>query len=123
MGKHIKAIDDFSMAIRYNRQFADAFFRRGNTYRAVRNYRDALRNYNQAIRLDPQNADVYYNTACTYSLLNDPDKALFNLKLALEIKQEHSKLAKADLDFNNIRSHAAFLALMAEFTEPKDGQK
>jgi hypothetical protein len=61
--------------------------------------------------------DAYYNVACVYALAGDADKAVEYLRKAFEdgfIRLYH---LSRDVDFDSIRQHPAFQALIKEYTE------
>ena len=53
MEKYGKAIDDFSVAIHYQKDYADAYYYRGKARQASSSYYDALLDLNKARKLDP----------------------------------------------------------------------
>lgn len=59
---HEEAIKMYTEAIRYDRYYGEAYFRRGKAYIALNksNITEALQDFNKAIELDPKNAEVYY---------------------------------------------------------------
>lgn len=54
------AIESFSQAIATDKNFAEAYQKRGLAYYAFANYPKAEENYNQAILLQPKYAEAYY---------------------------------------------------------------
>ena len=59
---HEEAIKMYTEAIRYDRYYGEAYFRRGKAYMAANktNITEALQDLNKAIELDPKNAEIYY---------------------------------------------------------------
>jgi serine/threonine protein kinase len=64
---------------------ADDHNNRGNTYRKLKRYDDALAEFNRAIQLDPNNIHAYSNRGLTYTELQQYDKALADYNKAIEI--------------------------------------
>ena len=57
--------------------------------------------------------EIYYDLACFESLAEQPEACLVHLGRALELSPEMRPMAAADADFDAVRSHARFLALVA----------
>jgi outer membrane protein OmpA-like peptidoglycan-associated protein len=59
---HEEAIKMYTEAIRLDRYYAEAYFRRGKAYMAANktSVMEALQDFNRAIDLDPKNAELYY---------------------------------------------------------------
>lgn len=55
------AITDYTHAIRFNPQDAEAYYKRGNAHYELGNLDSAIEDYNQAIKQNPNYADAYYN--------------------------------------------------------------
>lgn len=124
-----KAIADFTESIRldpkpsvplssfYHRS-AEVYNNRGKAYAKVKQYDKAIADLNEALRLFPQHTLIYYNLACTYSLRDDPRKVFHFFRKALEgDKRKYLARSKTDPDFENMRSHPHFKALIAEFED------
>ena len=64
-----KAIADFSKAIEYDDEYADAFLNRGICLQSLGNYEWAASNYLDAIIINPNSVIAYYNSGfCWYEL-------------------------------------------------------
>src|SRR5207245_244869 len=53
----------YGVAINLDPRSSDAYFNRGNAFKAKKEYDRAVTDYSQAIRLDPSWADAYFNRA------------------------------------------------------------
>jgi tetratricopeptide (TPR) repeat protein len=58
MEKYEKAIDDFSIALHYDGDYADAYYYRGKARQASGSYYNALLDLNKARKLDPGRSAV-----------------------------------------------------------------
>jgi outer membrane protein OmpA-like peptidoglycan-associated protein len=74
-----EAIKMYTEAIRFDRYYAEAYFRRGMAYRAANKtyVTEALQDFSTAIDLDPKNAEVYYERGLlnAFSLNNENARA------------------------------------------------
>ena len=76
MGEYDQAIGHFTEAISLNPEFPDAYYHRGNAYRAKRDDIRALADYDQTIRLDPLYAEAYLKRGNVHRSRGDFDKAM-----------------------------------------------
>ncbi len=60
------AREAFSQVIKKNPNDAAAYFRRGNSNYALREYQAALKDYSSAIERNPNDADIYYRRGNAY---------------------------------------------------------
>jgi formylglycine-generating enzyme required for sulfatase activity/Flp pilus assembly protein TadD len=92
-GEFDKAIAEYSEAIGFNPEYADAYVNRGIAYFDQGEFDKAIADYTEAIRLNPSDADYYYNRANAWSEKSDHDKAIADytkaLRLALEKKEAY----------------------------------
>ena len=91
LGEHDKAIkfcnkaislspDDWILSLTYNT--------RGEAYRLLKNYRQALDDYNKAIQINSGNASFYQNRGKCYDALGDKEKARADFAKAKELGWE-----------------------------------
>ena len=74
-GVYHRAIDDYTMAIEIDPEYADAFYNRGCSYYEVGLYDRSIADLTRAIEIDP-GADEYYGQRSVVYLFNDqPDLA------------------------------------------------
>jgi adenylate cyclase len=66
----------------------------------------------RANEVDPRAMGVMYNTACIYAKMGDPDRALDLLEKAAESGARNKRYWETDSDFDSIREHPRFKALL-----------
>jgi adenylate cyclase len=66
----------------------------------------------QAMTLAPNDPLVLYNAACNWALLGEPDHALDGLERAIEAGVAVADWIKHDPDFESLRSHERFQAIV-----------
>ena len=75
----------------------------------------AIAAYDKALEIKPDDDATYYNKACCYALQSQIDQAIQNLQQAINLNpDEWREMAKTDSDFDSIRSHTRFQALIQE---------
>lgn len=87
-----EAIAAYDQAIRHDPKSARVYNMRGDAYRRLGRYHQALLDYNQAIRLAPQSADSYAGRAFTHTLLSKDKEAQQDLARAIELGMEPALL-------------------------------
>ena len=68
----------------------------------------------QAIELAPNDPLVLYNAACNLALLGEGERALDGLERALEAGVAVGDWIKHDPDFESLRSHPRFQAIVRQ---------
>ncbi len=66
----------------------------------------------KAYELDPESSSTSYNSACLFSKLGDFDRALDFIEKAIELGGRNAANYETDSDFNPLREHPRFIALM-----------
>jgi Flp pilus assembly protein TadD len=66
----------------------------------------------RALAIDPEEPVTLYNVACMYSLQGEVDKAMDCLENAVKYGFAHKAWIENDADFNAIRTHPRYHALM-----------
>ncbi len=66
----------------------------------------------RAMALEPEDSGVLYNVACVYALLGQTEDALHCLETALEFGLGQKDWMENDSDFDSIRSHPRFQAML-----------
>jgi tetratricopeptide (TPR) repeat protein len=72
---------------------------------------------NRALAIDPEETAVLYNVACTYTHLGEIDRALDLLETAVRNGFGHKEWLEHDPDFNPLRGHPRFQALVASMSK------
>ena len=63
--------------------------------------------------IKPDYHGAFYNKACCYALHSQIDQAIQNLQQAIDLNpDEYREMAKTDSDFDSVRSHTRFQALI-----------
>jgi tetratricopeptide (TPR) repeat protein len=77
--------------------------------------KEAIASYDKALEIKPDKHEAFYNKACYYALQSQIDKAIQNLQQAINLNPDECReIAKTDSDFDSIRSHTRFQALIQE---------
>ena len=71
----------------------------------------------QALAISPGDATVLYNVACIYSTSGETDEAITLLERAIAAGFGHWKWIENDSDFDSLRNHPRYEAMMAKATE------
>ena len=86
MGEFDNAIMEYSVSIKLNPTFVDAYQFRGISYGIKGKYDKAIADFNEAIRINPGDALAYYNKGLAYSDTQVNDKAIADFSKAIELK-------------------------------------
>ena len=81
-----KAIDDYSEAIRVDRLYFDAYFRRATACHGNGEYQNAIRDYSQTIGLAPKRGILYCSRGISKHCLGDWDGAIGDYGKAIKFK-------------------------------------
>jgi tetratricopeptide (TPR) repeat protein len=111
-----RALEDYGRAIALNPEDATAYNNRGLAYSDLQDYERALEDYGRAIALNPEDATAYYNRSCAYALMSCAGEACEWLQKAIDLDEKYRPMAREDQDFDAIREHACFKALMSADT-------
>jgi tetratricopeptide (TPR) repeat protein len=79
------AIEEFNLALRGNRNFAEAWLYRGNVYAGKGDNDQAMADYTAALRSNPRYADALKNRANAYVKEKDYNRAIADYTAALRI--------------------------------------
>ncbi len=85
MGRHEKALADFTRAIDLDPGLAWAIVRRGDTYQAMGRHEDALADFTRAIDLDPTDAWAIADRGDTYQAMGRREEALADFTSAIDL--------------------------------------
>jgi tetratricopeptide (TPR) repeat protein len=86
-----EAIEEFTEAISLNPNYADAYYHRGQSYRAKENWNNAISDFNQVLRLDPDLKSaflidyLYGDRGSAYLKINNWDNAIADLTKDLQL--------------------------------------
>lgn len=88
LGDYADAIADYTMAIRLNPDYTDAYISRGNAKNALGQHFAAITDYNTAIRLKPDKVEAYYNRGNVKYLLGRIWEAKQDFQTALRLAEK-----------------------------------
>ena len=88
-GDRVKAISDFSEAVRLDPKHINAYAYRGYAYRMLKKMELALKDYDTALRFDPNYAKAYLNKAVIYIETGRYMEAEKELKAAIKLAPEN----------------------------------
>lgn len=106
------ALNEFSLAIKKEPGYAEAYSNRAVAYMQLRKFNKAQEDLNQARTLAPDNAGIRYNLASLYSLKGDVDLALDEIDAALERGFADYDALRRDPDLDNVRKHGDFRKIL-----------
>lgn len=101
----------FNRALELQPDDPDILVERGVALHQLGRRQDALADYNRALELRPTHPGALYNRACLLSLRGEADQALEDLQRAITGDSRCREMARAESDFDNIRSDPRFEAL------------
>jgi|GEM_PF-2410969 len=84
-GSYKDAINQFTLAIKVNPKFLQAYNSRGNCKVILNDYYGALSDYNKAIKINPKYPLAYKNRGIVYIKLGDSKKAFDNIMIAAKL--------------------------------------
>ncbi len=90
---YVRAIADFSEAIRLDPEYVPALKNRGAVYLNTGDYDGAIKDYNKAILLEPEYAEHFYNRGIAYLGKNDHEQAIRDFTKAIELNFYNRALA------------------------------
>jgi lipoprotein NlpI len=88
-GDYVRAIDDFSEAIRLYSGSATLFNNRGNAYKGKGDLDHAISDYNEAIRLSPNSGNGYHYRGNAYEAKGDFERALDDFNAVIRLHPEY----------------------------------
>jgi Flp pilus assembly protein TadD len=98
-----EAMAAYNQAVRLDAQSARVYNQRGDAYRRLGRYHQALLDYNQAIRLAPQCAEYYAGRAFAYILLRKDKEAQQDAARAVGLGFESTLLEREDEELKKRR--------------------
>jgi tetratricopeptide (TPR) repeat protein len=119
-----KAIENYKEAIRLDSTQFLAMNRLGVSYIYLGNYKDGIAIFEMALQKDAVYKNTYeYNLACIYSLQKNIDKALSYFERSIKSGYRDLEHMSEDTDLDNIRSLAAFQAIIEKNFKPDEIKK
>jgi tetratricopeptide (TPR) repeat protein len=86
MEKQDEAVAAFKKAIKFQKDFADAYFGMGNSFALLGMFKDARDSYSESVRLNPADAQALFNLGFSHGMLGEYQKEIeaYNQALAVE---------------------------------------
>ena len=93
--------------------YHEAWNYRGYALDNLGRWEEAIASLDKALEIKPDDDATFYTKACCYALHSQIDQAIHNLQQAINLNPEkYREMAKTDSDFDSIRSHTRFQALI-----------
>ena len=113
LGRWEEAIACFDKALEIKPDYHEAWNYRGIALGGLGRWEDAIASYDKALEIKPDHDATFYNKACCYALHGQIDQAIQNLQQAINLNPDECReMAKTDSDFDSLRSHTRFQALI-----------
>lgn len=84
------AIEQFTLAIKKDHTYVEAYEYRGNLKSMLLDFKGAIKDYTKIIELDPKNRNAYDRRAFAYNFSKNYKKALKDYNKAIELAGENS---------------------------------
>ena len=84
-----EAIPQFTTSLRFNLQFAEAFFYRGLSYNELGKYNDAIEDIQKSISFDPDKVEKFVEISKVYYSAGRYNEALSNFETALRLDKSN----------------------------------
>jgi superkiller protein 3 len=108
-----EATADYDKALEFKLDDHEAWYNRGIALGNLGRLEEAIASCDKALEINPDYHPAFYNKACYYALQSQIDQAIQNLQQAINLNpDEYREMAKTDSDFDSIRSHTRFQALI-----------
>ncbi|MEG4406946.1 tetratricopeptide repeat protein [Microcoleus sp. MON2_D5] len=115
LGLFEEALASYDKALEIQPDYHESWYNRGLALANLGRWEEALASYDKALEFKPDNDATYYNKAWCYALHSQIDQAIQNLQQAINLNPDkYREMAKTDSDFDSIRSHNRFQALIQE---------
>jgi tetratricopeptide (TPR) repeat protein len=115
LGRWEEAIASYDKALEFKPDLDEAWDNRGLALANLGRLEEAISSCDKALEINPDYHPAFYNKACYYALQSQIDQGIQNLQQAIYLNpDEYREMAKTDSDFDSIRSHTRFQALIQE---------
>jgi len=78
-------IDNYTKCLKIDPDYVKAYYNRGNAYKELENYKNAIADYTRAIKIDPDYSTAYYNRGLAYNILENYKNAIADYTRAIKI--------------------------------------
>ena len=86
----LKKIEEYTKKIEEEPNNASNYYNRGNAFRNLKNYNEAINDYNKAIELNSNNASYYNNRGNAFNVLREFEKAIDDYNNAIRLNPNYS---------------------------------
>ncbi|MEG4147112.1 tetratricopeptide repeat protein [Microcoleus sp. Pol12B5] len=115
LGRLEEAIASYDKALEFKPDKDEAWYNRGIALGILGRLEEAIASCDKALEFKPDYHPAFYNKACCYALHSQIDQAIQNLQQAINLNPDkYREMAKTNSDFDSIRSHTRFQALIQE---------
>ncbi len=112
MERYADAIGPLTAAKEADPENINVLLTLGWCYKRINRIDAAIEALEDALAVEPDEAIILYNLACYWSLANEPRQALFYLSRAFEKDSDYRDMVADEPDFDPLRNHPEFLAIM-----------
>ena len=115
LGRLEEAIASYDKALEFKPDYHEAWDNRSDALGKLGRLEEAIACVEKALEFKPDYDNAFYNKACYYALQSAIDQAIQNLQQAINLNPDECReMAKTDSDFDSLRSHTRFQALIQE---------
>ena len=111
LNKFETALMKFNEVLEINLDNQEAWAQKGYCLHKLKRYHEAEESNDKALKIDVKYSIAWYNKACIESIKNNKEKSIDFLKISIDLDKKFIDMAKADQDFDNIRSSKEFKEL------------
>ncbi len=108
----LETVERAKRAIELNPKDARAMLMLAVIFAKMGNAKEALKLAEQGYKANPNSSNIQYNTACVYATIGKIDEALDHLEKAVDLGGRNKRYYENDRDFDPLRDHPRFKALM-----------
>ncbi|BDA71613.1 hypothetical protein CAL7716_057790 [Calothrix sp. PCC 7716] len=107
-GDYVRAIEDYTQAIKINPNHADAYSNRGLAYNNLGDYQAAIYDCSEAIKINPNHSYAYNNRGLAYNNLEDYKAGIYDYNKAIKINPNnfYAYINRANA-YNNLGDYQA----------------
>ena len=115
LGRLEEEIASYDKALEFKPDYHEAWDNRSDALGKLGRLEEAIACVEKALEFKPDYDNAFYNKACYYALQSAIDQAIQNLQQAINLNPDECReMAKTDSDFDSLRSHTRFQALIQE---------
>ncbi|MEH2171327.1 tetratricopeptide repeat protein [Nostoc sp.] len=113
LGRYDEALANLNEAVKLQPQYPLWWANQGIVLARAGRYQESVASCEKALELQANDESGHYSKACYFALQNDVDLAIENLQQAINLNARRCRReAKFNPDFDRIRDHARFQALL-----------